>query len=49
MSGWLELDRIEGEGTGVDERVDMRKRREFKVPEWLRIEDEWGASTRDET
>lgn len=49
MSGWLELDRIEGEGTGVDERVDMRKRREFKVTVWLRIEDECGVSTSDET
>jgi len=25
MSGWLALDRIEGEGTGVDEIVDMRR------------------------
>jgi len=39
-SGWLELDRIEGEGIGVDESVDMRRRRGFKEPVWLRKEDE---------
>jgi len=25
MSGWLELDRMEGEGTGDVEKVDMRR------------------------
>jgi len=49
ISGWLVLDRIEGEGTGVDESVEMRRRREFRVPDWLRRDDECCVRINDET